>query len=840
MAFNKYSHLIISDQYVQSKDYTSPSSGGRSKSIPPRNIAQHSRYLKDRLTASWRETENKYSAFHINRNGIYLEFKSYPGVELVIKSLEDMRSKKIRLLNVREKDEQVEDEQTGETTTEKVIYATVYISNDKKGYFLKKIEEYATKVRTNQKGETTPYNAPLINSIAEIKEAFYVTAFWQDKTELIPIDEKDWCEVWLSSDTIEEINNFEQLLNSQQISHRNGHLVFPERSVKVILANKDDLENIAMYSDNIAEFRMAKTPASFWINLPNREQTEWVKDLLERIKISFKNTSICILDSGVNHGHPLLKPICKEEDCQAVISAWESHDSQRHGTLMAGLATYGDLGKSLESSENIEIKHCIESVKILPNPPEENPKDLYGKRTVDGISLAEIQNPTNKRILCMAVTSDDDLDRGRPSSWSGEIDTITSGANDENKRLMIVSAGNINNARDWKEYTSAQETSSIQDPAQAWNCITVGAFTSLNTITEPDYSEYIPIAPKDGISPFSTTSSLWDDKHCPIKPEIVMEGGNAGVNSAGFPTEIPDLSILTTNDDFVNTGQFTYFGMTSAATAKAAWLAAQIQTEYPDYWPETVRALIIHSAEWTDKMKEQFLDNEAKKSYKNLLRRCGYGVPNIDRAVYSASNSLTLISQRSIQPFHKIDGKYKTKEMHLYELPWPKEVLQELPPATKVSMRVTLSYFIEPGPGQIGWDNKYRYSSFGLKFDINSPGESSEEFTRRINQAVRDEENGHPGTDSASDYWTIGEQGRDKGSIHSDTWNGSAAELAASNIVAVYPRIGWWKERHYLNKYDNSTRYSLIVSITTEEEDIDIYTPVAVKVNVPVSVQIET
>jgi len=36
-------------------------------------------------------------------------------------------------------------------------------------------------------------------------------------------------------------------------------------------------------------------------------------------------------------------------------------------------------------------------------------------------------------------------------------------------------------------------------------------------------------------------------------------------------------------------------------------MAAQIMAEYPEIWPETVRALLIHSARWTEKMKKQFL-----------------------------------------------------------------------------------------------------------------------------------------------------------------------------------------------------------------------------------------
>jgi Subtilase family len=284
--------------------------------------------------------------------------------------------------------------------------------------------------------------------------------------------------------------------------------------------------------------------------------------------------------------------------------------------------------------------------------------------------------------------------------------------------------------------------------------------------------------------------------------------------------------------------------ITSAATAQAGWFAAQIQIKYPNYWPETIRALMIHSAEWTDTLEQQFLKIKTKKSYINLLRACGYGVPNLNKALYSASNSLTLIKQAELQPFNKKESRIVTKDMHLYELPWPKEVLQNLPLDTKVEMRITLSYFIEPGPGDIGWKDRYRYrySSHGLRFDINNPNESKDNFLKRINKAARDEEEGHPGTGSSSSFWVLGSKTRNRGAIHSDIWSegGTAAQLATSNLIAIYPVTRWWKERSYLEKWNKIARYSLIVSIYTPEQSVDIYTPVKVQIDIKNPIEIKT
>lgn len=104
------------------------------------------------------------------------------------------------------------------------------------------------------------------------------------------------------------------------------------------------------------------------------------------------------------------------------------------------------------------------------------------------------------------------------------------------------------------------------------------------------------------------------------------------------------------------------------------------------------------------------------------------------------------------------------------------------------TLHVTLSYFIEPGPEQIGWKDKYRYASHGLRFDVNKPGESRDEFEKRINVSVRDEDEGK--TSSGSCDWFLGVNNRNVGSIHSDYKYASAIELSDIEFVAVYPVIG--------------------------------------------------
>ena len=613
--------------------------------------------------------------------------------------------------------------------------------------------------------------------------------------------------------------------------------MFPERTVCLVKARREDLTRLLELSDDIAEFRSAKEVATFFIEQENRDQAQWVNDLLNRMEIRDRD-QICVLvlDHGVNNGHRLLEPVLADEDRHTVEPAWGVNDDQGHGTLMAGTAAYGDILALLQSNGALVVSHGLESAKILPPPPATNPKRLWGHYTAQGISRAEVQAPARKRITCMAVTSVDDRDRGRPSSWSGRVDELASGYDDDTRRLIIVSAGNITDPDEWRGYPESNLTNEVHDPAQAWNALTVGAFTAKTQIRDQTLAGFTAKADAGNLSPFSTTSLNWPARRWPIKPEVLFEGGNVAIGPNNGILDPDDLKLLSTYRD-PQVAQFAPFCATSAAAAQAAWMAAKILAQYPNAWPETIRGLIVHTADWTPAQKRDFLRDQSKAAYARLLRICGYGVADFTRALYCAANSLTLVSQAQLQPFdkHATQYRYISRDMHLYRLPWPVEVLQGLG-AILVKMRVTLSYFVEPSPGEVGWQDRYRYASHALRFELNGPGESEQDFLQRVNRLAREEDE-HPGTEGPGDRWTIGEA-RNVGSIHSDIWQGSAIELAASNLVAVHPTIGWWRERHHLNRWNKQTRYALLLSIHLPEQNVDIYTPVSAQIGVPIPIQI--
>ena len=819
MAVEKFRHLFLPGP-TNTHGFTNPRRGRSEQRIPRRDRNAHSKYLINRLQNTWDAVDQQCGAYaRTEREGVYIDFVSELGFDLVIKSLEDRRQG-IRLRNARTEGE----------AEQKRTYATVFVPLNKRGSFLRKITAYSTELTKSGK----PKNAKLVDSISDIQLAV-LESFWHpNERSMIPTDNRDWVELWISTEKTESFDNINKLLSLLGIESGEGFIEFPERLVKLIYANRAELEKLILSSDNIAEFRVAKHITSYYIELDNKEQTAIVQNLLKRTTFDDKaNVSICILDTGVNNGHVLIRPILDDDDLHAVKPQWEKYDHVGHGTLMAGTAIYGDMLSILNSGRPVFVGHILESSKILPKEP--NPKKLWGYITSQGISLAEIQAPERQRIICMAVTASDESDRGRPSSWSGSIDELASGYDDDKQRLIIISAGNVNESVYWRNYFNDNLTNEIHDPGQSWNALTVGAYTEKVEIRDPTLDNYYPIAPRGGLSPFSTTSYTWPSRKWPIKPEVLFEGGNVaqGPNDV---IAVDDLKLISTNYQ-PNNRQLAPFDATSAASAQAAWFAAQIQIHYPQLWPETIRALTVHSADWTKEMKGQFLhENPTKTDFAKLLRICGYGVPNLNKALYCLSNSLTLISQATLQPYDKRDTQYVTRDMHIYNLPWPNEVLHKMG-ETQVSMRITLSYFIEPSPSEVGWNDRYRYASHALRFDLNGPGESENEFLQRVNDQARDGTD-HQKTEGVSQNWTIGEA-RNVGSIHSDIWTGLAVDLASSNMIAVYPAVGWWRERNHIGRWNKRCRYSLVISIYTPEQEIDIYTPVAIQLGIKVPVEIK-
>jgi hypothetical protein len=804
-------HLLLTGT-SKVEPYTSPQQGGGKPRLPSVDRAKHGDALKIQLDRAWQDLaarDVRHGAVAVEaRQGVYLELASAPGFHLALDSL-DVQRAGIQLAAVR--------------TRKDVTYATVYVPSGQLGYFEKKVEKYLTETTT--KG--SPKNKKLVEGIAGIRLAV-LEGFWTDDPALFPRPGKAirW-EVWLRGEGEEILTRFHAYAQAVKLDVGDEWLGFPDRTVVLAYGTPEQMTGSIELLDIVAELRLAKELPTAFLQMNLIDQAEWAKDLERRIIPPPADApAVCLLDTGVNAAHPLLAPATSPSDLHAYDPAWGVHDDDHvnhgHGTQMAGIAVYGDLLEALTSSSPVTLGHRLESVKILPKGVG-HPAHLHGAVTAESVARVEVSAPQRRRAISQAITTTDFRDRGQPSSWSAEIDKLCSGTDDDTRRLFLISAGNVG-AGAGLNFRARNELEGIHDPGQAWNALTVGAFTERVRLDDPSFAGWRPVARPGELSPNSTTSCIWQSQW-PIKPEIVMEGGNMALSPDGKQADFADaLSVLTTYyEPFLKL--LTVTGDTSAAGAAAARLGAVLWSQYPTFWPETIRALLAHAAEWTPRMREEVETAPSRRDLEHLLRCFGFGVPSLERALWSAGNALTLVVQDELQPFERD----KSNEMRLHTLPWPTQALQSLG-STEVELRVTLSYFIEPNPARRGWQRRHRYASHGLRFAVQMPTESPDALRKRVNKAARDEaDETIDGDDSG---WRVGPNLRHRGSLHHDRWSGTAADLAKRESIAVYPAIGWWRERHHLGRWERAARYALVVSIRTPETGVDIYEPVANQVQI--------
>lgn len=691
----------------------------------------------------------------------------------------------------------------------------------------KKVTQFQTEDTPDREknGEVIPgrpRNADLVQSIALLTEAG-LRALWRSPDSKFPDSNgpKNW-EVWL--DPIAVVN-FVQKAPEYGVVIGQENLRFPEDIVIIASGTRDAVASAIRHIGGVKALAAPTITADFFDGMDVSEQALWVDELSQRTTFPPNPDPgyVTLLDTGVSRAHPLVQPALDVVDRHAANPAWNLEDTNGHGTQMAGLALYGDLTPILEQTSPISVNHRLESVKLLPDAGV-NPHHLLGAVTRNAINAVEQTHPRRRAFTMASTTGEDTPHDGAPTSWSSEIDQLASGVSGELdvKRLLLVSAGNTDNftfgAGAYLD-TCDHEDNEIESPAQAWNAISVGAYTEKTQL--PGGESTTPVAPFGDLSPSSRTAS-WAS-YWPQKPDIVMEGGNWAASAVPPPMRHGWLSLLSTHHNYpVRSFSFTHD--TSAATALAAKGITELWSEYPTLWPETVRGLYVSSARWTPQMRSHLPNSPNKGDYTPLFQRYGYGVPNLLRARRSASNALSLIVEDTITPYglsEKTGGDVH-HEMKLFTLPWPISALRELGNA-EVTLRITLSTFVEPNPSEAARGSRYRYASHNLRFKLNRAGENASQFMARINK-LAEQPVGAGNTEN--DNWEFGSDRRDVGSLHIDQLTCPASDLARRNLIAIHPVTGWWKTKKLLQDGLPSVRYALIVEIDAEHVESELYAEV--------------
>jgi len=661
--------------------------------------------------------------------------------------------------------------------------------------------------------------------------------------------ERAWWELWLRRPNA-IADAVTAAAQAAELTVHPDRLTFPDTVIVFVHAAATELlPLVARLNGAISEVRPASNIIEPLLDLGEHGlgQHELVEDYVARFTPPPEGApTVCILDTGVAAAHPLVAPALA--GAWAVNAAWGTDDhagAGGHGTGMAGLVVHGDLAGPLADLRVVTLGHHVESVKFLPPagfPATEPPR--YGVVTQSAVSLAEVERANVIRSFCIA-TSSPDLAPDAPSSWSGAIDQICSGAmpgerqdnvpaKDHPKRLVLVATGNM--AGGMKG--DVVQHHSLEDPAQSWNALTIGGYTTKVELSAAN-PELIPLAGANEKSPFSRGSQILPPDLTPIKPEVMFEAGNMMVDGAQFCGWHPAVSLISAGKD-VGAEPLVPFWATSAATGVAGNFIGQLKANLPNHWPETYRALTVHSANWPQPIRSKLIGKGrswktmTKGLKQQLLRDVGYGVPDLGRAITSVHNDLTLLAEAEIQPYASTeDGRAVFNEVHFYDLPWPRAALQAIDNGS-VIMKVTLSYFIEPNLSGRAGTRPDTYRSFGLRFALKKRTETARDFRLRMSKSEEKPEKVGP----EDDYWLIGPQAMQAGSLHCDLWRGPAVDLASHDEIAIFPVGGWWKSHIGQKRMNDKARYALAISISAPDLDVDLYAEITAQIEARIAAEI--
>lgn len=652
-----------------------------------------------------------------------------------------------------------------------------------------------------------------------------------------------WWELWIR-ETGGRADHVAAAARRAEIDVHGDRLHFPDTTVVFLHGSAAAIESfVARVPGAVTEVRRATGTVEPFLEegrLGIVGQADWVADLAARVtRPDARAPVVCTLDTGVAAAHPLLEPGLHGAWCYD--EAWGAGDHAPHGghgTALATTVLYGDLAPLMADLRDVVLGHATESMKLLPPPgaPATAPPS-YGIVTQGAVASVEVERPGVLRSFCLA-SSTDVLPPERPSSWSGAIDQIAAGsmlgdvgegvpAAETPKRLVIAPTGNVTGGM----LADVMPLKPLEDPSQSWNALTIGGITTKDLHSDGP-PRLTPIVAANNRSPFSRGSDAMPNDLTPIKPEVLFEAGNMLADPGGFCGWHPAVSLLSAGSDVV-AEPLVPFWATSAAAGMAGNFVGRLQAALPNLWPETHRALTVDSAQWPQPIRKLLVGRgahwkTAKKAAaatrQRILREVGYGVPDIERAIMSARNDLTLVAQAEIQPFVAAqDGRSAVfNEMHFYDLPWPRAALERLENEI-VTMKVTLSYFVEPNLSGRAATRPDTYRSFGLRFNMKRRTETDAQFRSRVSAAqARDAGE----TTGETSRWLLGPQAVQAGSLHCDLWRGRAVELAGHDAIAVVPVGGWWKSHIGQRRMNDRARYSLVISISAAGQAVDLHSEV--------------
>ena len=457
-------HFFLGDKIAEARDYKPRRQGFAVKELPKRDRQGHADLIKSCYETAVKNSisilEERERRGMPSANGIYVDLEMQHN--FVQDQYAEREGATIMKVSPQREDGNVD--------------VTVFVKKEKKDWLSKKAEAYKRQDTAKGHPKFATTVVPIENVVTADIYSLYTSA---DEFNAIPDNLISQYEVWINIDSSYNSEKVKLTLCSIGFGVNDHPLDFESVAIWLVSGTKSQLQELPYALDFIEGVRPYRQPS---ILVGDKENNRLWSSLLASaapLAIDDNSVRVGLLDSGVNNSHELLSAALPDDRMSTAINVQDSIDHSFHGTDMAGLILYGDLTDVVYQRREIEpVTHVLSSVKIFENGHKTD-KDLYGAVIEDSINQA---TDFGASIHCMAVTDDDSYD-GTATSSSAALDmSIYNNGNCD--RLVVVSAGNIESLNLYsKDYLESCKANAVQSPAQAWNALTVGAYTTMDIVT---------------------------------------------------------------------------------------------------------------------------------------------------------------------------------------------------------------------------------------------------------------------------------------------------------------------------------------------------------------------
>lgn len=362
--------------------------------------------------------------------------------------------------------------------------------------------------------------------------------------------------------------------------------------------------------------------------------------------------TVGIIDTGVNAIEPFNHLIV---DGGINITGETDADHSGHGTLVAGLAIFGqDLPSSVQDTYVAKCK--VLPIKVLHN----NNGGINFPLLLQAIRTAS--KDKGVRIFNMSLVFYPKKYNEAFSEFAYELDLLSY----ELGILIFISVGNFD-AHSLTELLTTDfhadhtypdfyynlsstspvhtcESTNISTPSESLNNISIGALAG--NLEGGDNSDVTPtsIYPAyytrkfhfDYEQKVNSTDFKQNQKNKNLnKPDLVFDGGDLFNSQSGMEV------IASPADSY-----YRRTAGTSLSTPLITSIAAEVLKMYPDLNVQSIKALLINTANYFKSKELPLFQNNGK-----LLRKLtGFGAPNRNKSLFSDDKSITMVVEGKIKP----------------------------------------------------------------------------------------------------------------------------------------------------------------------------------------------